>query len=145
MRRLHILVEGQTEEVVVRDAIAPYLSNADVYVTFSIYTTKRPAGGPALKGGLARWAKLRQELQLLLAESAYDRVVHVEQAMLKAVDDKRFIPHLVLHEIEAWVLADCTRLGEVMGDSKAAEGLLRVVQQEGGPEFVDDGVETAPA
>lgn len=73
------------------------------------------------------------------------RVTHVERALLMAMDDKRFLPHLVLHEVEAWVLADCARLGEVMGDSETADGLHRIVLQEGGPELVDDGVQTAPS
>jgi hypothetical protein len=33
MQKLHILVEGQTEEVVVNDVIRPYLSSDDLYVT----------------------------------------------------------------------------------------------------------------
>jgi len=168
-----MLVEGQTEEIIARDVLAPHFSSPNVWVTFSIFKTKRPAGGPAMKGGLSRWAKVRQELNLLLGDSSttvlttifdyyafpddapgmadrpqgspYDRVSHVEQAMLKAVDDRRFLPHLVLHEIEAWVLADCGRLSEVMGNSEAADSLLRLVQQEGGPELVDDGVHTAPS
>lgn len=173
MRRLHLLVEGQTEEIVARDVIASRFTDPDVWTTFSIYKTKRPAGGPAHKGGLSHWAKLRQELRLLLQDSSitvlstlfdyyafpedapgmtdrlngtpYDRVAHVERALLAAIDDKRFLPHLVLHEMETWVLADCPRLGEVMGDSEAPDGLSEVVREEGGPELVDDGVHTAPS
>ncbi len=173
MRHLHILCEGQTEEIVARDVIAPQLSQADLWVSFSIYATKRPAGGPAFKGGLSRWPRLEREVRRLLQDSsitvlttlfdyyafpedapgmadrprgsAYERVRHVEQALVKAIDDKRFLPNLVLHEMEAWVLADCIRLGEVMGDPGPAAELQRVVQQESGPELVDDGAETAPS
>jgi Domain of unknown function (DUF4276) len=173
VRHLHILAEGQTEEIVVRDVIAPHFSGPETWVSSSIYTTKRPAGGPAFRGGLSRWPKLERELRQLLQDSSttvlttlfdyyafpedapgmadrpygspYERVRHVEQALAKAINDKRFVPNLVLHEIEAWVLADCARLGEVMGDEVPASGLHRVVQQESGPELVDDGVETAPS
>jgi hypothetical protein len=68
MRKLHILVEGQTEEVVVNDVIKPYLSSDEVYVTTSILTTKRPAGGPAHKGGVTSWGKISREIQLLLGD-----------------------------------------------------------------------------
>jgi hypothetical protein len=173
VRHLHILVEGQTEETVARDVIVPYLSSSKTWVSSSIYTTKRPAGGPAFKGGLSRWPKLERELRRLLQDSSttvlttmfdyyafpedapgmadrphgspHDRVRHVEQALFKEIGDKRFLPNLVLHEIEAWVLADCGRLGELMGDAEPATGLHRVVQQESGPELVDDGVDTAPS
>jgi Domain of unknown function (DUF4276) len=74
-----------------------------------------------------------------------DRVQHVESALAKAIDDKRFLPNLVLHEIEAWVLADCTRLGRMMGDAGPAVELERIVQLASGPELVDDGADTAPS
>jgi hypothetical protein len=52
VRHLHILCEGQTD------------------VTLSIFTTKRPVGGPAFKGGLSQWPKLERELRLLLHDSS---------------------------------------------------------------------------
>jgi len=72
-------------------------------------------------------------------------VRHVESALAKAIDDKRFLPNLVLHEIEAWVLADCRRLGELMGNRAPAAELERTVRLESGPELVNDGVDTAPS
>ena len=77
--------------------------------------------------------------------SPYERVKHVESALAKGVDDERFLPNLVLHEIEAWVLADCNRLGEVMGSPGPAAKLERIVRLESGPELVNDGVNTAPS
>jgi hypothetical protein len=172
VRHVHILCEGQTEEIIVRDVISPYLSATDIWVSWSIFTTKRPAGGPAFKGGVSRWPKLERELRRLLQDSSttvlttmfdyyafpadapgmadrphgspHDRVRHVESALVKAIDDKRFLPNLVLHEIEAWVLTDCSRLGQVMGDGDPAAELERIVQ-ESGPELVNDGVDTAPS
>lgn len=173
MRHLHIHCEGQTEEAIARDVIEPYFSALDVRVSWSIFTTKRPAGGPAFKGGISGWPRLERELRLLLQDSSttvlttmfdyyafppgapgmadrprgspYDRVRHVESALAKAIGDKRFLPNLVLHEIEAWVLADCGRLGKLMGDDRPAVELERTVQLESGPELVDDGVDTAPS
>ena len=45
MQKLHILVEGQTEEVIVNNVIGPYLSSEDLYITTSILKTKQQAGG----------------------------------------------------------------------------------------------------
>jgi Domain of unknown function (DUF4276) len=70
VRHLHILCEGQTEEIVVRQVIAPHYSATDIRVTHSIFTIKRPAGGPAFKGGLSNWPKLERELLLLLRDSS---------------------------------------------------------------------------
>jgi hypothetical protein len=174
MRKLHILVEGQTEEVIVNNVIGPYLSGEDLYVTTSILKTKRPAGGrPAHTGGVTSWTKIFREIRLLLGDtsttllttlidyygfpddapgmadrpigSPRSRVEHVESAIADAVDSKRFLPHLVLHEIEAWVLADCSRLADLLGNSSEAERLAHVVAAESGPEMVNDGVDTAPS
>jgi hypothetical protein len=173
VRRLHVLVEGQTEEAVARNVIAPFFTSGESHVTFSICPTSRPASGPAFKGGISAWAKLQPVLRNLLRDTsitvlttlidyygfpkdgpgmlqrprgtARRRVEHVEQALSAAIGDHRFLPHLALHEIEAWVLADCGRLGEFMGDSGPAAGLQRLVTQAGGPEQVNDGAETAPS
>jgi len=173
MRKLHILVEGQTEEVIVNNVISPYLSSEHLYVTTSILETKPPAGGrPAHTGGVSSWAKILREIRGLLRDipttmlttlidyygfpldapgmadrpigSPYSRVEHVESALADAVDSGRFLPHLVLHEIEAWVLADCSRLADLLGDSPAIVQLGRVAA-ESGPEMVNDGADTAPS
>jgi hypothetical protein len=173
MRKLHILVEGPTEQAVVRDAIGPYLSSADLYVNSSILITNRPAGGPAYKGGVSNWAGILKDIRPLLGDSSitllttlfdyyafpadapgmanrpsgspYKRVKHVEHALAETISSRRFLPHLVIHEIEAWVLAACQRLGDLMGDPSGAEQLSRVVQREASPELVDEGTETAPS
>lgn len=65
--------------------------------------------------------------------------------MVEAVDSGRFLPHLVLHEIEAWVLSDCQRLGDLMGDPSGATQLAQDVVSEPSPEMINDGAKTAPS
>ncbi|MET8157760.1 DUF4276 family protein [Sphaerisporangium sp. NPDC005289] len=172
-RRLHILCEGQTEETVTREVIEPYLQRTDLFVTRSIFTTKRPAGGASHKGGLSTWGKLDAEIRLLLRDSSitvlttlldyyglpadvpgmatrppgspYDRVCYVERAMTEAVGDHRFVPHLVLHEIEAWVLLGHEALGELTGDAALANAAKAIVIDAQGAELVNDGAATAPS
>jgi hypothetical protein len=163
VRHLHILCEGQTEEMIASDVLQSHFTVGDAYVTWSVLMTKRPAGGPAFKGGVSTWPKLEREMRLLLRDSSttvlttlidyyafppeapgmadrphgspHDRVRHVETALAKTVGDARFVPHLVLDETETRVLADCSRLGEVMGDPGPAVGLERAVRLESGPEL----------
>jgi len=45
VRHLHILCEGQTEEIIARDVIEPHFVRGEIWVTRSIFTTRRPAGG----------------------------------------------------------------------------------------------------
>lgn len=171
--RLHLLVEGQTEEIVVKDALAPYLQRYDIWVSYSLVTTRRPAGGPNFKGGVTNWPKLERELRLLLHDSsldmlstvidyygfpddgpgmrdrpdgdAYRRVRHVEQALAAAVGDRRFVPHLVLHELETWVFASGEELGHLHGDPVLSKKLKDDIAAAGGPELVNDGPHTAPS
>ncbi|MDA0631887.1 DUF4276 family protein [Nonomuraea sp. MCN248] len=173
MRRVHILCEGQSEETVVREVIEPYLCSSDVYLTWSIFTTKRPAGGPSFRGGVSTWAKLATEIRLLLADSSitvlttmldyyglpsdvpgmatrpsgspYNRVTHVERAIADTIDRPRFLPHLVLHKLEAWVLLGHEALGELTGDDALAQAVQAIVAQAQGAELVNDGASTAPS
>jgi hypothetical protein len=172
-RRLHLLVEGQTEETIVSNVLQPELESAGWLVTWSILRTKRPAGGPAHRGGVTSWAKLEREIKLLLRDTSLDvlstvidyyafpqdapgmgtrptgdprqRVEHVEQALASAIGDRRFVSHLTLHEAESWVFAAAEQLGEWYGDPELAARLLADSAQVGGPELVNDSPATAPS
>jgi hypothetical protein len=172
VRRVHILVEGQTEEIVVREVIAPELA-PDIWLQPVLLTTKRPAGGPNHKGGVSTWAKIEKDIRLLLRDSsashvttmldyyglpsdapgmdtrpngtAYERVAHVEQQMRQAIGESSFVPHLVLHETEAWVFAAAQQLGELLGDTALPLALAQQVTDAGNPELINDGPSTAPS
>jgi hypothetical protein len=171
-RRLHVLVEGQTEEVVVNTVIGPHLRSFGWHTTYSLVKTKRPASGPSHKGGITSWRQVQTDIRLLLGDSSlevlttmfdyyafpaespgmadrpsgdvYQRVEHVERALAAAFGDRRLRPNLVLHELEAWVFAAADELGVLLGDELAAL-LRRDVLTAGGPEMVNDRPETAPS
>jgi hypothetical protein len=168
-----LLVEGQTEETVVSTTIAPYLEDLGWYVDWSIIKTRRPAGGPAHRGGVSCWAHIERDVRLLLRDSsiavlttlldyyafpadapgmadrpsgaAAAKVEHVERAMKAAIGDARFLPNLVVHETEAWVLAACEQLGSLYGDPALVRKLRLEIDKAGGPELVNDGPSTAPS
>lgn len=176
-RRIHFLVEGTTEETIVRDVLAPHFEDRGWHATFSIVITRRALTGPANKGGVGNWAMLRQELANLLLDSsitvlttvvdyygfpadapgmstrpngaALKRVAHVEDSLLVAIGDDRFVPHLVLHETESWVFAAPKQLAELAGKPAVGEYLYREAARAGGPELgpelVNDGPSTAPS
>jgi hypothetical protein len=172
-RRLHLLVEGQTERIVVRDVLQPYLESTGWLVGSSIVATKRPATGPARRGGVSSWGKLEREIRRLLRDSGLDvlttivdyyafpqdgpgmdtrpvsgavqRVTHVEKALAKVIGDPRFVPHLTLHEVESWVFAAADQLGEWLGSRELAERLTFDSAAAGGPELVNDAPATAPS
>ncbi|ANZ36250.1 hypothetical protein BBK82_09425 [Lentzea guizhouensis] len=168
-RSLHLLVEGQTEETVVSTVLRPYLTGLGWSVSVSLVKTKRPAGGPSFKGGISTWKQVETDVRLLLGNSSltrlfdfyglpadfpgmqnlptgdpYTRVAHVEQQFAAAIGDQRFVPHLVLHELEAWVFAASDQLGLLHGPD-IAQKLKEDEERAGGPELVNDGPTTAPS
>lgn len=173
MKRLHVLVEGQTEETVVLDELRPHLLSRGVWTDYSILATKRTAAGGKHRGGVSSWAKIEREIRALLGNSALDvlttmidyygmpadapgmadrptadaptRIAHVERAMEAAIASPRFRPHLTLHETESWVLASPHELARRFGDPGLAAVVEEAVATAGGPELVDDGPMTAPS
>jgi len=172
VKRLHVLVEGQTEETVLRDVLQPHLEGVGWSVSRSLVKTKRPASGPMHKGGVTNWAQADREIRLLLRDSSitvlttlfdyyafpvegpgmgtrppgdpYGRVRHVENALAAEIGDGRFRPNLVLHELEAWVFAAPDQLGELLGNALATR-VRQDARAAGGPELVNDSPLTAPS
>jgi hypothetical protein len=173
VRKIYVLVEGQTEEIIVRDFLQPGFGN-DVWLTPVILKTRRAAGGPPGRGGVSTWKKIEQDLRLLLRDpsfhcvttlidyyglpndspgmsdrphsSPHDRVTHVERAISTAMgNDPRLIPNLVLHETEAWVLAAAEELANLLGKPMIAKKLKAHVDRAGGPELVNEKPSTAPS
>jgi hypothetical protein len=74
-----------------------------------------------------------------------DRVGHVEGALRQHFDDQRFLPHLTLHETEAWVFAARNQLAELYGNPTIAAKLQADIDLAGGVEMVNDNPATAPS
>jgi hypothetical protein len=171
---LHVLLEGTTEERIHEEIFRGHWEAQGWAVSGSVVTTARRGSTPAFRGGVSTWAKLQQEIREALRArhfavvttvvdyygapsdlpgmttrpvggSARERVEHVEAAMADEIGDRRFIPHLTLHEIEAWVLAATESLAELAGDERLRRRLDVIVDGAGGPENVNDGPSTAPS
>lgn len=171
-RRLHILVEGQTEETVAKELVEPHLSAQGWVVSVSLVKTKRIASGGSHKGGITGWRQVETDVKLLLNDTSldvlttmfdyyafpadcpgmadrpggtvYERVEHVEQALSAAFGDRRFRPNLLVHEFEAWVFAAPEGVERYLGP-ELAERLRADAALAGGPELVNDRPDTAPS
>lgn len=71
-RRVHLLVEGQTEEVVADSVIRPHLEGLGWVTSLSLIKTKRPAAGPSHKGGITGWRQVQRDIRLLLNDTSFD-------------------------------------------------------------------------
>ena len=131
MVRLHVVVEGQTEETFVRDILAPVVGEASVFADVHRVTTGRRRS-KSYRGGFLRYAHLRRDLELWMSEDRgvdswfttmvdlyrlpqdvpgysgsrsiadpVKRVRFLEDALKADLGHRQFIPYIQLHEFEA--------------------------------------------
>ncbi len=127
MKRLFIVVEGQTEEEFVNELLSPYLNTFEIY---DVRATKI-ATSKGHKGGFVNYQHLKNDVTKLLKQSGKDVIVttfvdffrlptnvpnfttiskkftkknsvyEFEKAIAKDIDDHRFVPYIQMHEFEA--------------------------------------------
>jgi len=174
MTRLLVLAEGDTEELFVRELLAPHLARFGVYATATGVVSKRLANGKKITGGNL-WGNVRNSLRPLLQDSeawvttlldyyglphdfpgartgidtgrnAVAQVEAVEQALAGAVGrPARFIPFLALHELEAWYFACPNQVAAYYGRPDLARLMQEASAGAGGPEAIDHGKKTHPS
>lgn len=176
MIRLHVIVEGQTEETFVNVVLANHFGRFDIVTNVRCVMTSR-RHGVKHQGGLTSYTRAAKDIILWMKEDqnsdayfttmfdlyalpndfpgydesrqiaeAYDRVAHLEKSLAREVDHRRFIPYLQLHEFEALVLSDPTKLDSAFpGRDKAIASLVDMCEEFDSPELIDDGHESAPS
>jgi hypothetical protein len=136
MIRLHMVVEGQTEETFVNRLLAEHLGRFDLSVDVRrVETSRRRA--KIYRGGLLHYRKVRKDISLWMKEdqnpdayfstmfdlyalpddfpefdlaakfpTPYERVIALEDAFGRDIQHPRFIPYIQLHEFEALLFSD---------------------------------------
>jgi len=174
MDRCRLLVEGQTEETFANRTLVPHLYDLGFQVvSVTVVATKRIAGGGKHRGGVVSWQQLRGDIDLLAGDhgalvttlvdfyglphnvpgigelepqwDARQRVAHIENAMQAEVAASNFVPHVVLHELEALLYSDPAAAGAHFGDDAVKAAMEADLTECGEPELVDEGPETAPS
>ncbi len=157
MSRVILVVEGETEQAVVRDVIAPELAGRQVYVTAAL------VGTPGHKGGIRPFSRVLRDIVRLLKQERDTRVgtlfdyfalptgwpglaeskkktgpgkaISIETAMADAVAramgadfrHERFIPYIQLHELEGLLFTDPWRMAEAFEDTALATDFEHVL------------------
>ncbi len=173
MKRVHILVEGQTEETFVRDVLAPHLLGFEIVFTPIVIATKRVKSGFKFKGGVSNYDKLRKDLRRLLGDTGvlavttmidyyglprdfpgatelppgdcYRRVEFLQDSFRVDLGSDRFLPYISLHEFEALLLVSPREIEAKFSGRGIARPLAEAVKTMGSPERADDGQRTHPA
>lgn len=173
MKRVLVLVEGQTEERFVKDVLCPHLWPRGIDTIPKVVTTKRVKRGPDFKGGITDYKKAENDLRRLLNDtgaasvttfidyyglpadfpgidsrppvSPHDRARHVEKEWTKAINHSRFHPYLMVHEFEALLFAKPDELVRALYKSDLLPELERIRNAFPTPEDINDDPETAPS
>lgn len=174
MKRVLVLVEGQTEETFVRQVLAHHLHSHGVHLQPIVVATKRIKSGRKFKGGIVSYRRFRRDLVNLLTDSdaaavttmidyyglpddfpgvatlpagasVQRRARHLERALRQDLEDRRLFPYFSIHEFEALLLAAPEQVEATFPGRRLRTGLAEAVTAAGSPEEVDDGEETHPA
>ena len=134
MIRINCITEGQSEEAVVREVLAPELGSAGLGLIARSVETGRT--GPRIhRGGMTSFAKAQRDIKRWLAQDPtayvttwfdlyrlptdfpgsaeaqqqadpYRRTDLLEQAFARVIGNPRFIPYLQIHEFEGLLFTD---------------------------------------
>ncbi|HEX5416857.1 MAG TPA: DUF4276 family protein [Chloroflexota bacterium] len=160
MVRVHLVVEGQTEETFVRKVLAPYLGSCRVFVDARSVETSRHHS-KVYRGGVLDYGRVRRDLERWMRQddhgdchfstmvdlyhlpedfprleearkqqNPYDRIKILEDGFRQDIDHPRFIPYIQLHEFEALLLCDPNAFDTEFNEHRAAIDNLVRMAQE---------------
>lgn len=168
MKRLYIVVEGQTEEAFVNDLLTPYFGETYQLWSVTPILIRTSATG---RGGFSNYDYLRRDLLRLLRESDVvvsmlvdffrcpetpgkefwsRKVGHLaeveerERQLALDIANDRFIPYIQLHEFEALLFASSEGFTSYF-DPREAEPLVQVCTTFPNPEEINTSPEGAPS
>lgn len=76
----------------------------------------------------------------------YQKVEQLETALFNDINDRRFIPYIQLHEFEALILSEPSKLAERFPEyEQQVEQLCDICGDFISPELINDGATTAPS
>lgn len=169
MVRLNITVEGQTEEAFIRNTLAPYLGERHVFIfARSVATSRASRGGlvsyPRARQDIVRWMRQESDARFTTMFDLYGlpddwpgrelaaaqpdplgRVRVMEDAFREDIGDRRFIPHIQLHEFEALLFVDTSKFAARHPDTEAIAELEAIIDEASNPELINDGRDTHPS
>lgn len=166
MTRVHIFCEGQTEDVFVREVLAPHFQRMNTWLNPIIIRT-----GPQGKGGVTSYGKIKWQVENKCKEDAtawvttlldfyglpsdfpamtskgdsLTRAKAVESAFHTDIAQPNFISNIVVHEFEGLLFSAPTAFVEWFDNAHLVDSLTRVRNAFATPEHINDGRTTAPS
>lgn len=173
MRKILLLVEGQTEETFVKTVLNPHLETFDRYAVPKIIATKIVKRGNQFKGGVPSYDNVRRQISRLLGDTsavaigtlidyyalppsfpgkntiqgttAVDRVEYLENQLKTDISERRFIPYYSLHEFEALLFSSPQEIANTLTAPQKAADLQAIRLMFSSPEQINDNPLTCPS
>jgi Domain of unknown function (DUF4276) len=175
MKRVLMLVEGQTEERFVKDVLQEHFWAMSLDVTPTILKTKHEISGSKFRGGLSGFGKFENDLRRLLFESkgnalvtmmldyyrlpedfpgmtdrpvsgARDRIQHVERKIHQHFGSlPNFLPHLSLHEFETLLFCSPAELSMTLTQPNLEERFAEIRAAFATPEDINETPNQSPS
>lgn len=173
MTRLLMLVEGPSEEIFVKQTLAPHLAQHGVYLQppVVLWTKRMPSGG-GFRGGVSNWNQILRSLRPLLLDgdawistmldfyglpedfpgirdahsmpAPAEKVAALQARFAAEMKHPRFLPFLALHEFEAWLFSAPEVIEQHFGVAQLGDRLRGIVRAAGAPELINHGATTHP-
>ena len=169
MKRLYIIVEGQSEEEFVKTMIAPYMQGYGIFSVIPVLIHTSRHG----RGGFVSYEHLKNDAKRLLAAKDSDivvsmlvdffrcpelpgkeeymavadhskRVEMMEKCIAGDIGDRRFIPYIQLHEFEALLYASNAGFEAYFSEKEAVE-TAAVISDFPNPELINTSPDKAPS
>lgn len=169
MKRLYIVVEGQTEEKFVNSVLAPYLSKSQQLHSVKPIAIHR---GHGARGGMVSYEPLKKDVLRLLKDvdapivstlidffkcpdtpgkevwskaTSHEQEVSLREAEIERdINNTRFIPYIQLHEFEALLFSSDVAFRDLFSDRQSRE-LSQIVEMYPNPEEINTTPEGAPS
>lgn len=172
VKRVLVVVEGQTEERFIKDTLAPHLFTFNKALIPKIVATKRPITGPHFKGG-GDFSKLEADVRRLLGDTDaaaittfYDYygfpqnfsgmrtltqglsstgATQLEAALDAHFQSPRFKAYIQLHEFEAFLFVDAAVTAKTLLEPQLAKQIAAIREEVQNAESINDGPTTSPS
>lgn len=171
MKKVLILAEGPTEEAFIKQVLSPALR--DLWLVPIVIKTKVIGAKPE-QGGTVTYFEFKRQLRLLLADRSaamvttmidfqglgtdfpgrdkptgstpVSKVLFVEDAMRKDLNEARYLPFLSLHEFEALLFANPGTIADVLRKPVLTKTLQDIRDSyPKTPEDINDSPATSPS
>lgn len=171
MKRLYIVVEGQSEQEFIKSTLSPYLYGKGLFsvTPILIKTSKHGRGGHVnathLTNTINGLLKETQDTQIIvttfidlfriptnmpgydnaqLLSNSIAQVEYLEGCLAKAIGDRRFYPYIQRHEFEALIFSSNIGFEKYFSEDQAAR-TETIVNGFNNPEDINSSPESSPS